>query len=106
MFFPGRLLLVGLLVPAACASRSAPSSYPANAASSAQAPEAKPSNVTLALSAEPPLPGEPVGAWRGLTEATGGEGEPAVVPPPSTGDAVDPHAGHGQHGGHQHHGAH
>jgi hypothetical protein len=104
MTFRGRLLLPGLLVAAACASRSAPSSYPANAASSAQAPEGKLAEVTVSLSGEPPLPGDPTGAWGGLAESTGGEGTPAAASP--AGDATDPHAGHSQHGGHQHHGAH
>ena len=98
MNLPGRLLLLGLLVPSGCASRSLPSSYPANAASSAQAPEAKLASVTMALSGEPPLPGEPAGAWSALAEP-GGQGEPAA------GDAGDPHAGHDMHGGH-HHGPH
>ena len=104
MTFRYRLLQLALLVPSACASRSAPASYPANAASSAQAPEGKQADVTLALTGEPPLPGDPTGGWRGLGESTDGSAAPATAPTP--GDAADPHAGHGQHGGHQHHGAH
>jgi hypothetical protein len=105
MTLSGRLLLLGLLVAGGCASRSSPTSYPANAASSAQAPEAQLANVTVALSGEPPLPGEPAGAWGTLGEATGGEGEPAAAQP-SASDAADPHAGHDMQGGHSHHGAH
>jgi len=105
MTFRGRLLLLGLLVPGACASRSAPHSYPTNAASSARAPEGKLADVTLALRNEPPQPGDPVGAWRGLAEEAAHEGgSPDHTPTP--GPTADPHAGHEQHGGHQHHGAH
>jgi hypothetical protein len=113
MTFSGRLLLLGLLVPGGCASRSIPTSYPENAASSAQAPEAELANVTVALSGEPPLPGEPAGAWGTLAGATAGEGSPSTAgegepaaAQPSPSDAADPHAGHGTQGGHVHHGAH
>lgn len=105
MTFSGRLLLLGLLVPGGCASRSLPTSYPENAASSAQAPEAKLANVTVALSGEPPLPGEPAGDWGTLAAVPGGEGEPGA-PQPSASDPADPHAGHDMQGGHVHHGAH
>jgi hypothetical protein len=107
MTLPLRLLLP--LVLSACASRSAPAEYPANAASSAQAPEAQLANVTLALSSEPPLPGEPDGAWSGLSEAgSQGGAQPTPVPgtTPPAGDQADPHAGHNSHEGHHHHGAH
>jgi len=109
MNLSGRLLLLGLLVPSGCASRSLPASYPENAASSAQAPEATQANVTVSLSGEPPLPGEPEGAW-GTLEGEGspsmeGEGSPATAAP-SASDAANPHAGHDVQGGHSHHGAH
>ena len=52
---------------------------------SASAPEAAPAPVTRALDQDPPLPGEDVEGWAGLT--------------PSADAAPDPHAGHRGHGG-------
>ncbi|HEY6878473.1 MAG TPA: hypothetical protein VI299_10670 [Polyangiales bacterium] len=65
--------LAGLVLAlSGCVSRSAPASYPANAASSRQAPELAPGDVTVALRREPPLPGQSTTGWPGLAV-----GEPA-----------------------------
>ena len=93
---PWAWLWTSAVALAACASR-APVRYPENAPSSASAPEAKLADVTLALSAEPPLPSQVQGGWQGLADAPA-EGGVSSEPAES--------ADHAQHGGHHHHGAH
>ncbi len=78
------LMLVAAL--AGCAPRTLPASFPASSAASPQAAEAPSPRIGVALSEEPPLPGEPAAGWVGL--------EPAG---PRRG--ADPHQHH-----HHHHG--
>ncbi|WP_437984148.1 hypothetical protein [Sorangium sp. So ce117] len=80
------LMLVAAL--AGCAPRSLPASFPASSAASPQAAEAPSPRIGVALSEEPPLPGEPAAGWVGL--------EPAGA----AGAGADPH----QHHHHHHHG--
>ncbi|WP_437744004.1 hypothetical protein WME73_02710 [Sorangium sp. So ce302] len=79
------LMLVAAL--AGCAPRSLPASFPASSAASPQAAEAPSPRIGVALSEEPPLPGEPAAGWVGL--------EPAAA----AGAGADPH----QHHHHHHH---
>ncbi|MSP63463.1 MAG: hypothetical protein EXR72_24585 [Myxococcales bacterium] len=80
-------VLVGGMV-AACASF--PERFPASSAASPEAPEAARANVTASLGSDPPLPGEPVGASRGLER---GPDAPAATPDAGTAT---------EHGGHHH----
>ncbi|WP_437814548.1 hypothetical protein [Sorangium sp. So ce1078] len=80
------LMLVAVL--AGCAPRSLPASFPASSAASPQAGEAPSSRIGVALSEDPPLPGEPTAGWVGLD------------PAPAPGAGADPH----QHHRHHHHG--
>ena len=92
-----------IAVLAACASRSAPSSYPADAPASRQAPEAQPAEVTRTLASDPPLPGESTAGWVGFAAAADGgpERDGAAADVASPGEQ-----GHESHEGHHHHGAH
>lgn len=53
-------------LPAGCASRMVPTQFPADAAASTAAPEARPAVVDGALAEEPPLPGQSANQWPGL----------------------------------------
>lgn len=66
---PQRLLVLFLL--AACAGRSVPARHPARAAVAPSAPEAPVADPTVALTSDPPLPGEPLGPWTGLRPDAG-----------------------------------
>jgi len=68
------LLLLGTLV--GCASRTVPAQFPPTSAAAPGAAAAPPVDVTGALLAEPPLPGQPVTQWPGLRDDTS-SGEPA-----------------------------
>ncbi|MEQ9081901.1 MAG: hypothetical protein RLP09_49005, partial [Sandaracinaceae bacterium] len=59
-----------------------PTALPRGSAASPDAPEARPARVGLALTEEPPLPGERREGWEGLGDAAPG--------------------GHAHHGGHRH----
>lgn len=59
-----------------CASRSAPTEWPRSAAASPAAAEAPAAVVTRALTAEPPLPGEPAEGWEGLSPEAASEPAP------------------------------
>jgi hypothetical protein len=87
---------ISAVVLTGCASR-APVSYPQNAPSSASAPEARLADVTLALSADPPLPSQTQAGWQGLADAPAQGSEPSQAAESTE---------HAQHGGHHHHGAH
>lgn len=67
-----------------CASRAVLKHFPATSAASLESPEARPATVTVALDAEPPLPGSETEHWPGLGSA---------------GSASHTHA-HGGHHGH------
>ncbi len=58
----------------ACATRTRPAALVPTSAASADAPEAPAADVGVALREEPPLPGEPTGAWQGLAEPRHTEG--------------------------------
>ncbi len=91
------LILLGTAA-LACATRSVPEQEsPKSPASLAEA-AAPPAVVTTALDGDPPLPGEPEGAWRGLRE------EPAEA----GGEDHSAHSGHEHQAapnsaGHDHH---
>ena len=87
------LVLLGL-GPVACATRSVPEQEPARSPASLAAPAAPPAAVTTALEGDPPLPGEPEGAWTGLRD----EMTPAVPDGHQHGDTA-PAAPEG----HEHH---
>ncbi|WP_437876991.1 hypothetical protein [Sorangium sp. So ce513] len=74
------LILVAAL--AGCAPRNRPASFPASSAASPQAAEAPPPRIGVALSEDPPLPGEPTTGWVGLESAGAG---------------ADPHQHHHHH---------
>lgn len=73
---PPRLYFL-LVVALGCASRSVPTRHPARAAVAPSAPEAPVADPTVALTSDPPLPGEPVGPWTGLAVDAG-----TAAPPP------------------------
>ncbi|WP_437590678.1 hypothetical protein [Sorangium sp. So ce1000] len=79
------LMLVAAL--AGCAPRSLSASFPASSAASPQAAEAPSPRIGVALSEDPPLPGEPAAGWVGL--------EPAGA----AGAGADPHQHHPHHHG-------
>ncbi len=79
------LIFLGL-AGGACASRSVPEREPPRSPASLAGTAGPAATVTTALDGDPPLPGEPEGAWNGLREQRGAP----------TGDA---------HAGHEHHGA-
>jgi hypothetical protein len=79
-------LVVAAVALAGCAPRSVPVPFPASTAASPEAAEAPSPRVGVALSEDPPLPGEPTAGWVGLEPAPGG--------------GADPH----QHHHHHHHG--
>lgn len=62
----GALALVALV---GCASRSVPDAFPATSAASPEGAEAAPAPVAVALQSDPPLPGETLAGWEGLTPA-------------------------------------
>ena len=69
---PLRLILLALpLALSACGGRSVPSRFPARSAASPEACEAPVDDPTVALTSDPPLPGEDTGAWRGLDPDAG-----------------------------------
>ncbi len=108
-----------------CASRALPKSYPAEAPVSRQVPEAWPADVTRALAADPPLPGEAASGWPGLAEDEASAGasdrnedetragtverkDDQLQDGGAAGEApAQRHQGHEHHhGGHHQHGAH
>lgn len=71
------VVLGGALV--ACASRGVPRSYPADAPASRQGAPGPKAQVTRALAADPPLPGDEDAGWEGLggtQSRTSGPAEP------------------------------
>jgi hypothetical protein len=73
---------------AGCSPRSLPASFPASSAASPQGAEAPAPRVGVALSEDPPLPGESTEGWHGLGPA-----------PDAGGDAQHQHQ---HHHGHDH----
>ncbi len=78
MSAPPRLVVV-LLAALGCAGRSVPARHPARAAVAPSAPEAPVADPTVALISDPPLPGEPVGPWTGLSPDAGAAAPPGHV---------------------------
>ena len=74
--------LAAALSLAACASRAVPDAWPRTAAASPEAPEAPIAPGPLALSSDPPLPGEASPGWEGLDEDVGAA--PATAPDASS----------------------
>lgn len=69
---PRALVLLGVaLLPAGCGGRDVPVRFAPQSALSANAREAPVADPTVSLTSDPPLPGEPLGAWTGLA-ADGG----------------------------------
>jgi hypothetical protein len=87
---------MGLLAASAC-SRSLPETWPAQTPLSVEAPPAAAANVTLALDADPPLPGEAREGWTGLEAAApsgGHQHHHAPAKPPTKPSEETDHAGH------------
>ena len=65
---PKRLapLSIPLVLAAACAHSPLPTSFPRESAASIEASAVPSASLEVALESDPPLPGEPVGAWFGL----------------------------------------
>lgn len=68
---PTIALALSVALSVSCGGRSVPSSFPARSAASPEACEAPVDDPTVALTGDPPLPGEPTGAWRGLDPDAG-----------------------------------
>lgn len=72
LFVPRLLVLVGAAALAlGCAGREVPVRFAEQSALSTGAREAPVADPTVALTSDPPLPGEPVGAWVGLAPDAG-----------------------------------
>lgn len=59
------------LLPVGCGGREVPVRFAPQSALSAGAREAAVADPTVALTSDPPLPGEPTGAWIGLSQDGG-----------------------------------
>lgn len=68
---PAFVLLGAALLPVGCGGREVPVRFAAQSALSANAREAPVADPTVALTSDPPLPGEPLGAWTGLAQDGG-----------------------------------
>ena len=68
---PTIALALSVALSAGCGGRSVPSRFPSSSAASTEAREAPVDDPTVALASDPPLPGEPTGAWRGLDPDAG-----------------------------------
>lgn len=68
---PTLALALSVALSASCGGRSVPSRFPAQSAASPEACEAPVDDPTVALTSDPPLPGETTGAWRGLDPDAG-----------------------------------
>lgn len=79
---PLAALLGVALALAACGGRRVPATFPSSSASSTAAPEAPVGDPTVALTSDPPLPGEPVGAWTGLADDAGAPQDTGPAAPP------------------------
>jgi hypothetical protein len=75
---PTIALALSVALSASCGGRSVPSRFPTQSAASPEACEAPVDDPTVALTSDPPLPGEATGAWRGLDPDAGpaAQGEP------------------------------
>jgi hypothetical protein len=73
--------LAAALAGAACSSRAVPAAWPRAAAASPEAPEAPAAPGPLALSSDPPLPGEAAPGWEGLDDDAGVAPDDAAPPP-------------------------
>ncbi len=84
--------LAAALTSAACSSRAVPAAWPRTAAASPEAPEAPAAPGPIALSSDPPLPGESAPGWEGLDDDAGAAPD----------DAAAPQHHHGMHHGGDH----
>lgn len=71
--------LVASLAGGACSSRAVHAVWPRTAAASPEAPEAPAAPGPLALSSDPPLPGETAPGWEGLDEDAGAAPDDAAA---------------------------
>ncbi len=84
LLIPRVLILVGVTaLPLGCGGREVPVRFGEQSALSSGAREAPVADPTVALAGDPPLPGEPTGAWSGLAADAGA--------PPTGGGHVHAH---------------
>lgn len=86
--------LVAALVGAACSSRAVPTAWPPGSAASTASREVPVAPGPLALTADPPLPGDDATGWDGLADDAGA---PAEAPPDAP--AAPQHPAHETHHG-------
>jgi len=73
---PSIVLALAAALFSGCGGRRVPARFPAHSAPSLEACEAPVDDPTVALTSDPPLPGEPTGPWQGLAPDAGAAAAP------------------------------